>query len=91
MESIKEQLLRQIPSQNKWSALSTRTPSDADTDSHIHSYSAAEMGDNAEFFKGKRILVTGVGSGECDAWVRAHKRLPFLLTLFSFLIFDRLF
>jgi len=36
---------------------------DADTDGHVHIYSAAEMGDNTEFFKGKRILVTGVGSG----------------------------
>ena len=45
------------------STLSTQV-SNADTDSHVHFYSAVEMGDNAEFFKGKRILVTGVGSGK---------------------------
>ena len=50
---------------------------DADTDGHVHIYSAAEMGDNTEFFKGKRILVTGVGSGKSDGKAGTRERLPF--------------
>ena len=43
-------------------------------DDDVHSTFAAEMGDNVEFFKGKKILVTGVGSGKVAG---SRKRLLF--------------
>ena len=52
------------------------------------------MGDNTMFFKGKRILVTGVGSGKTAGLVGTRKKLHFTtlnLSLEQFSNFDFFF